>query len=82
MSSAQSKLGNVARFFFADFPYVDNNCNFQVARLFAVDVDLDTKRFKRAKLDNEVLTAKEAVTLLWYNTIAAQHVKLRKCIVC
>lgn len=70
------ELGNIAGFFFADFPYVDENCNFQIANLFAVDIDLDTKRFKKAKLDNAVLTAKEAVTLLWYNTIAAQHVKL------
>lgn len=73
-----SVLGNIAGFFFADFPYVDNNCQFQIANLFAVDIDLDTKRFKKAKLDDEILTAKEAVTLLWYNTIAAQHVKLRK----
>ena len=50
----------------------------QIANLFAVDIDLDTKRFVKAKLDDEILNAKEAVTLLWYNTIAAQHVK-REC---
>ena len=71
-----SKLGNLACFFFADFPYVDQNCQFKIARLFAVDICLDKKRFKKAKLDDEILTAKETVTLLWYNTIAAQHVKL------
>ena len=54
------------------------NCEFRVAKLFAVDVDLDAKRFSRAWLDDEELTAKEAVTLLWFNTIAAQHVKLRE----
>ena len=57
-----------AGFFFADFPYVDNNCRFKIANLFAVDVDLDTKRFVKAKLDDEILTAKEAVILLWFNT--------------
>ena len=55
-------------FFFADFPYVDNDCRFQIANLFAVDIDLDTKRFVKAKLDDELLTAKEAVILLWFNT--------------
>jgi len=67
---------NIAAFFFADFPFVDNDCKFQIANLFAVDIDLNTKRFVRARLDDEELTANEAVTLLWYNTIAAQHVKL------
>merc|ERR1739844_117319 len=71
-----SKLGNVAGFFFPDFPYVDNDCNYRVADIFAVDIDLDTKRFVKAKLDNEDLTASETLILLWFNTIAAQHVKL------
>lgn len=71
-----SKHGNIAGFFFPDFPYVDNDCNYRVADLFAVDIDLDTKRFVKAKLDNENLTASETLILLWFNTIAAQHVKL------
>ena len=61
---------------FLQFPYVDNDCNYQVADLFAVDIDLDTKRFVKAKLDDINLNAKETVILLWFNTIAAQHVKL------
>lgn len=71
-----SELGNIAGFFFADFPYVDNDLNYQVADLFAVDIDLDTKRFVKGKLDNTNLTAQETFILLWFNTIAAQHVKL------
>mmetsp|Transcript_22443 Transcript_22443/g.35218 ORF Transcript_22443/g.35218 Transcript_22443/m.35218 type:complete len:509 (+) Transcript_22443:65-1591(+) len=71
-----SELGNIAGFFFANFPWVDNQCNYQVADLFAVDIDLDTKRFVKAKLDDINLNAKETVILLWFNTIAAQHVKL------
>ncbi|KAL7535915.1 hypothetical protein ACHAXR_006804 [Thalassiosira sp. AJA248-18] len=71
-----SKLGNTGAFFFTDFCYVDENCDFQIAKLFAAIIDLDTKRFVTAKLDGETLTAKETVILLWYNTIAAQHVKL------
>ncbi|KAL7491472.1 hypothetical protein ACHAWT_001019, partial [Skeletonema menzelii] len=71
-----SERGNIAGFFFANFAYVDNDCNYQVADLFAVDIDLDTKRFVKAKLDDINLNAKETVILLWFNTIAAQHVKL------
>lgn len=71
-----SELGNIAGFFFADFPYVDNDLNYKVADLFAVDIDLDTKKFVKAKLDDMDLTASETLILLWFNTIAAQHVKL------
>jgi hypothetical protein len=71
-----SELGNVAGFFFADFPYVDDDLNYKVANLFAVDIDLDTKKFVKAKMDNTDLTAQETFILLWFNTVAAQHVKL------
>ena len=69
------RLGNIAGFFFADFPYVDNECNMKTVKLFAVDIDLETKRFIKAKFGNENLTAKETCILLLYNTIAVQHVK-------
>ena len=71
-----SELGNVAGFFFANFPYVDTNLEYKVADLFAVDIDLDTKKFVKAKLDDMDLTPSDTLILLWYNTIAAQHVKL------
>lgn len=64
-------LSSPTGFFFADFPYVDNDCRFQIANLFAVDIDLDTKRFVKAKLADELLTVKEAVILLWFNTSKA-----------
>ena len=65
-----------AAFLFPDFPYVDNNSKYQVADLFAVDIDLTTKKFLKAKMDDIDLTASETLILLWFNTIAAQHVKL------
>jgi len=71
-----SKLGNVAGFFFSDFPYIDENCEYRVADLFAVDIDLDTKRFVKAKMDNTDLTAEDTLILLWFNTVATHHVKL------
>lgn len=71
-----SKLGNIAGFFFADFPHVNNKGEIEIANLFAVDICLDTHKMVKCKLDDEHLSAKEALILLWYNTIAAQHVKL------
>ena len=75
-TKSDSELGNIAGFFFTNFPYVDNDLNFQIADLFAVDINLDTKRLVKAKLDNTDLTASQACILLWFNNIAAQHVKL------
>lgn len=73
----KEKEGSTVGFFFADFPYIENEgCQYKVADLFAVDIDLNKKEFVRARLDNESLTASETLTLLWFNTIAAQHVKL------
>ena len=59
-----SKLGNIAGFFFAGFPYVDNDCNFKKANLFGVDIDLDTKKFVKAKLDDIHLTAPQTLIQL------------------
>ena len=67
---------NVAGFFFPDFPYVDNNCKYQVADLFAVEIDLTARKFIKAKMDCQNLTASETLILLWFNSISAQHVKL------
>ena len=55
---------------------MDSNCDAQIADLFVVEIDLETKRMVLAKMDDDVLNAKEALILLWYNTISAQHVKL------
>lgn len=67
---------NIARFFFPNFPFVNNNCTYQVADLFTVDIDLSTRKFVNANMDEANLTASETLILLWFNTIATQHVKL------
>ena len=46
------------------------------ADLFSVEVDIETKRMINCHLDDEQLSASEAVILLYFNTISAQHVKL------
>jgi len=67
---------DVAVFFFTDFPYVDMNCEYQVASLFTVEINVMTKKMVSAKLDGMDVAPSSAVILLWFNTIAAQHVKL------
>lgn len=66
----------IAGLFFADFPYIDNDCKYQVADLFVVDIDLSTKKMVKARLDDKDITPSKALILLWFNTIGAQHVKL------
>lgn len=66
----------IAGFFFADFPYIDQTGKYVVADLFAVDIDLSTKKMVKAKLDDRKLNPSQTLILLWFNTIAAQHVKL------
>ena len=66
----------IASFLFPDFPLVDINGKFKVANHLAVDIDLDTKKMVKCNLDDESLNASEALILLWYNTIFAQHVKV------
>ncbi len=48
----------------------------QVADLFAIDIDLKSRKMIKCKMDDDQLNASEALILLWYNTISAQHVKL------
>ena len=34
-----SERGNIAGFYFTNFPYVDENCEYRVADLFAIEID-------------------------------------------
>jgi hypothetical protein len=70
------KGATVAEFRLTDFPIVNTNGRVHVAKLFQVDIDLNSKRMVRASLDEEELTASEAMTLAWFHTILANHVKL------
>ncbi len=66
----------IGGFFFADFPYVKADSSFETAELLSVEIDMTNKRMLWAKLDDKTLTPEEAVTLIWYYTISANHVKL------
>ena len=54
---------------------VDSNGKMQIADLLAVDIDLETKKMVKCKMDGENLAPSEALVLLWYNTMLAQQVK-------
>eukprot|EP00588_Corethron_pennatum_P007906 CAMPEP_0194288768 /NCGR_PEP_ID=MMETSP0169-20130528/37574_1 /TAXON_ID=218684 /ORGANISM="Corethron pennatum, Strain L29A3" /LENGTH=78 /DNA_ID=CAMNT_0039035865 /DNA_START=647 /DNA_END=880 /DNA_ORIENTATION=- len=65
--------GDIAGFFYANFPYIDSSSGkseYKEADLFAIDIDLTTKKMVKCKLDDENLTPSEALTLCWYNTIS------------
>jgi hypothetical protein len=65
----------VAVFQWFDFPIFDNSGAFDVKTRMIIFIDLNTKRMCKASLDDEPLTAKEAMILIWFHTIGAGHVK-------
>ena len=42
--------------------------------LFVIDLNLETKSMVKAELDNQSVTPSQAVILLFFNTISANHV--------
>ena len=43
-------------YYYVDFPYVDSDGKMQIADLLAVDIDLDTRKMVKCKMDGEHLT--------------------------
>ena len=68
-------LGFVLFLSYVDCPFVDSNGKMQIADLLAVDIDLETKKMVKCRMDGENLAPSEALVLLWYNTMLAQQVK-------
>lgn len=68
--------GEIASFLFPNFPLIDIDGKFRVANYLSVEIDLQSKKMISCTLDDESLNASEALILLWYNTITAQHVKI------
>lgn len=73
---ALSADGTIAAFYIPHFPYVDHDGDVVIADLFAIDIDLRTKTMVHAKLDDEVITATQAMILCSWYTVGPQHVKL------
>merc|ERR1719361_2648286 len=61
----------VASFVWTDFPMLDMSGSFCTAKVFTVDVDLQSKHMVSAALDGRTLTASEAMILVWFHTIFA-----------
>ena len=59
-----------------DFPYIEKDGQMEIAKYLSVCIDLDSKQMASCKMDGDTLNASEALILLWYNTISAQHVKI------
>lgn len=65
-----------AGFFYPNFPTVRRDGAFRCFDLLYMEIDLEEKKLVQAKLDDQNLTASEALTLTWFNTIAMNHVKM------
>jgi hypothetical protein len=66
----------VASFAVSDFPGVLQDGSYKVFDLLTVDINLNTKRMVKGRLDDKELDAKEMTILLFFYTVSAFHVKL------
>jgi len=68
--------GAYAAFHFVNFPYIDNDAEFKVAKMLSVTINVDTMRMEDCNMDGTLLFPSQALILLFFNTIGAQHVKI------
>merc|ERR1712110_1262525 len=66
----------VAKFVWTDFPMLDGNGNFKTAKLLTVEIDLEGRCFEKGTLDGEPLAPRDALILVWFHVIFANHVKI------
>jgi hypothetical protein len=66
----------VANFAISDFPAVLKDGSFKVFDLLAIDINLNTKRMVKGRLDDKELEAYEMTILLVFYYMSANHVKL------
>ena len=59
-------ISKTAMFAFPNFPYIDGKCQYRVANILEVRLNLDTKEMLGATLDEEVLKPTETMTLLLF----------------
>lgn len=65
-----------ALFTFLDIPLLNAKGAKFVAKVFTVDVCLENREIVEAKLNDKELSAADACTIIWFQTITASHVKL------
>ena len=73
-SMTEDKKG--ATFSFSNFQTINTNNNAKICDLFVVYINLETKCIVEARLNDMLLTAKEALILCLFNMIASNDVKL------
>lgn len=62
-------------FKWTDFPMLNADGDFEIAPHLTIEVDLHSKRMVEAQLNGSAITASDAMTLVWFDTIFAAHVK-------
>ena len=72
----QKNNKEVATFVWTDFPMLDGNGKFRIAKILSIDIDLEKKCFEQGSLDGEPLAVNDALILVWFHTIFANHVKI------
>jgi hypothetical protein len=65
-----------ALFSFLDVPLLNAKGEKFVAKVFTVDVCLENREIIEAKLNDKEVSAADACTIIWFQTVTASHVKL------
>ena len=58
-------------------PYVDGDGEKKVCELFAIYVNVTTKKMTKALFDGEEISGRNAAALLFFYNLSANHVKVR-----
>jgi len=66
----------IATFVWTDLPLLDSSGKFRIAKIMSINIDLEKKCFDQGTLDGEPLKVKDALILVWFHVIFANHVKI------
>lgn len=66
----------IGTYVWTDMPMLDGNGTYRLAKIMTIELDLREKRFEKGTLDGEDLAARDALILIWFHVIFANHVKI------
>lgn len=66
----------IAKFMWTDMPMLDGNGKYKMAKMMTLGIDLEDKCYYSGTLDGVPLAPRDALVLVWFHVIFANHVKL------
>ena len=66
----------IAKFIWTNIPLLDGNGKYKMAKMMTVGLDLEDRRYYSGTLDGVPLAPRDALVIIWFHVISANHVKL------